>query len=100
MIHPLALHEIILKFEKEKELFWIPEQVYWEFCNHSKQKRKSALNIIKDTSTNAREKTSHTNDQIKKELLKLKNNVILSNEKIINDCIDGYGPLRLCHSQS
>lgn len=94
MIHPLALHEIILKFEKEKELFWIPEQVYWEFCNHSKQKRKSALNIIKDTSTNAREKTSHTNDQIKKELLKLKNNVILSNEKIINDIETKFGEIR------
>ena len=94
MIHPLALKEIIMKFEKEKELFWIPEQVYWEFCNHSRQKRENALNVIKSVSSNAREKVSHTNDQIKKELAHLKNNVILSDDKIINDIETKFNEIR------
>ena len=94
MIHPLALKEIIMKFEKEKELFWIPEQVYWEFCKHSKLKRESALNVIKSVSSNAREKAAQTNDQIKKELMHLKNNVILSDEKIINDIEKKFNEIR------
>lgn len=85
MIHPLALKEIILKFQNRQELFWIPEQVYWEFSNHSKEKRESALHIIDNTSNNTRAKTAQIRDHIKSELLNLKNNVILSDERIINE---------------
>ena len=56
-----------------KKVFYIPLHL------------KNALNVIKSVSSNAREKVSHTNDQIKKELAHLKNNVILSDDKIIND---------------
>lgn len=94
MIHPLALKEIILKFKKRKELFWIPEQVYWEFSNHSKQKRECALDAIKIVSASAREKTAQTSDQIKKDLVHLKNNVILSDERIINEIEKKFDEIR------
>ena len=94
MIHPLALKEIILKFSDRKELFWIPEQVYWEFDNHAKQKRESALNVIKSVSANARERTVLTKDQIIKELMYLKNNVILSDERILTDIKKKFDEIR------
>ena len=94
MIHPLALEEIISKFEKEKAMFWLPEQVYWEFNNHSKKKRECALNVIKNASTSARDKIAQTSDQIKKELLYLKNNAILADEKIISEIEEKLNEIR------
>lgn len=94
MIHPLALKEIISKFEKKKELFWLPEQVYWEFNNHSRQKRECALNVIKNASANTRDKITQTGDQIKKELLHLKNNAILSDGEIIKDIDEKIDEIR------
>lgn len=94
MIHPLALKEIVSKFEQKKMLFWIPEQVYWEFNKHSTQKRECALNVIKNASSDARERISQANDQIKKTLTSLKNSAILSDDKIIFDIEAQFGEIK------
>lgn len=87
MIHPLALKEIVSKFEEEKDLFWIPEQVYWEFNNNAKKKRDCALNIIKNISENATKGINNIKNQIHQDLSNLKRDVILSDERLL-DYID------------
>lgn len=94
MIHPLALKDIMSKFEQRKEIFWLPEQVYWEFNNHSAQKREYALNVIKNASSIARDKANIARNQIKKELSYLKGNAILSDEKIISDIDKKFDEIR------
>lgn len=83
-IYPQSLSEIIPKFSQEKGLFWIPEQVYWEFGNHVNDKRKYAIDTIDAASKNARKHTNDAKDKVTQELCNLRNNVILSDTTIIS----------------
>lgn len=82
-LNPVVLKEIIDKFENKKSWFWIPEQVHWEFGNHYCEKREDAIKTISKASSNSRNHVENIKNQIRKELLPLKNNKILSDEKII-----------------
>ncbi len=85
MIHPLALKEIVTRFSKKRSMFWIPEQVYWEFGNHLAHKREDALGVISNASTISRQSIESTKETIKKYLIGLKNNNIISSEELLGD---------------
>ncbi len=90
-INPIALNEFINKFSKKKGWFWIPEQVYWEFNNHSKEKREGAIKAIERTSGSASDQLHKLKTSLNNELRPLKNNCILEDETLtttINDQID------------
>lgn len=84
-IPPVALEEIIDRIEKKQDVFWIPHQVYREFCVNAKDKKDSVQNIFKKSCSESLQAVHAAKDQVLQKLSNLKKRKLLMDNNLYDE---------------